>query len=49
MKCKHCGGKQKVETKNAIVACATCGAEDPDHIPFRDNSYQSFEQRRKKA
>ena len=41
--CKHCGGKQKVETKQAIVACTTCGAEDLDNIPFKDNSYQSFE------
>ena len=33
-KCEHCEGKTKTETRQGIVACVTCGAEDPYHVPF---------------
>ena len=32
--CEHCEGKTKTETRQGIVACVTCGAEDPYHVPF---------------
>ena len=32
--CKVCGEKTKAETNTGIVACATCGTEDPDYVPF---------------
>ena len=32
--CVHCGEGNKVETIQRIVACSTCGAEDPDFVPF---------------
>ena len=33
--CGHCGeGKTKAETIQGIVICTTCGAEDPNFVPF---------------
>ena len=32
--CDFCDGKTKMETDQGIVACTTCGAEDPDPVPF---------------
>ena len=32
--CVFCGEKSKAETVQGIRACTTCGAEDPDHVPF---------------
>ena len=32
--CEHCDGGTKVETITGIVACETCGTEDPDFVPF---------------
>ena len=33
--CEHCGKKaEKIETKQATMACINCGVEDPNHIPF---------------
>ena len=32
--CEHCGkGKTKAETTQGIIACTTCGAEDPGFAP----------------
>ena len=46
-KCKHCDGKAKVETRQGIVACTTCGAEDPDHVPFYEE-YRNVKVRKTK-
>ena len=40
--CQHCGGKTKVETRQGIVACATCGAEDSDHVPFYEEGFEKY-------
>ena len=32
--CVFCGEKSKTETVQGVVACTTCGAEDPDNVPF---------------
>ena len=33
--CEHCDeGKTKAETVQGIVACTTCGAEDPNFVPL---------------
>ena len=32
--CVFCGEKSKTETVQGIVACTTCGTEDPDSVPF---------------
>ena len=40
--CQHCGGKTKVKTRQGIVACATCGAEDPDHVPFYEEGFEKY-------
>ena len=37
--CEHCDkGKTKVETIQGIVACTTCGAEDPNFVPLISES-----------
>ena len=45
--CEHCDeGKTKAETTQGIIACTTCGAEDPNFVPlisesnFFRNSYK---------
>ena len=39
--CKHCNGKTKVETDQGIVACDTCFAEDPNFVPFFQETERS--------
>ena len=37
--CEHCDeGKTKAETTQGVVACTTCGAEDPNFVPFISES-----------
>ena len=37
--CEHCDeGKNKAETTQGIVACTTCGAEDPNFVPLISES-----------
>ena len=37
--CEHCDeGKTKAETIQGIVACTTCGAEDPNFVPLISES-----------
>ena len=37
--CEHCDeGKTKAETTQGIVACTTCGAEDPNFLPLISES-----------
>ena len=43
--CNFCDGKTVVETKEALLACTTCGAEDPDFVPFFDDP-EDFEKAR---
>ena len=34
-RCEHCGEEQRnVETMQGVIACATCKAEDLDHVPL---------------
>ena len=42
--CDYCDGKTegtKMETNTGIVACTTCGSEDPDFVPFFEGREES--------